>query len=706
MEQEIKDILAENARRHDAAESVFHPVTGRGSILPRTLVELPDFPLRRQWLPDAMLRQPLVAQVVKAGSLAAFFSKSCGRKMEEEDRGRLVDLLVRVRCRYDFPFWAATFVYIKAKGGGDDVRFVLNRPQRRLIETYERMRLEGRPIRLVLLKARQWGGSTATQIYMAWLQLVHRTGLNSLIVAHVKDTAATIRDMFDRMIKAYPAAMLHRPGEPFDPGEDKLVGVNSSINTKRVPQRNCDIKVGSAEVPNSARGGDYSLVHCSETALWKTTEGKTPEDIVRSACSGVLLQPMTMIVYESTANGTGNFFQREYDAAKRGQSQFEAMFVPWYEIGQYSADIPEGWGEGRGLPGTPLQAFARWLHDNRENDNVASDREESGRYLWWLWRMGATLESIWWYVSERSKYSDHGDMASEYPSDDIEAFVHSGARVFDRYKVEALRADCRPPRKVGDVSSVNGQTGEEALTSLSFKEDRQGLLWVWSLPEVDEEEEVTDRYLVVVDIGGRSAKADWSAICVFDRLYMADGEKPVVCAQWYGHIDMDLLAWKAAQIAAFYDNALLVIESNTLETHDRDRMVDGDQSTYILNKIRDVYPNLYARKQSAEEIRQRAPRKYGFHTNVKTKPEVVSTLVEAVREGLYVERDERCLDEYLTYERKPNGAFGAITGKHDDLLMTRAIGLHVCFREMPLPAIVKRNRNRSATKKVVSEATI
>ena len=36
---------------------------------------------------------------------------------------------------------------------------------------------------------------------------------------------------------------------------------------------------------------------------------KAPEDIVRSACSGILLKPYTMIVYESTANGTGDSCQ-------------------------------------------------------------------------------------------------------------------------------------------------------------------------------------------------------------------------------------------------------------------------------------------------------------------------------------------------------------------------------------------------------------
>jgi hypothetical protein len=175
-------------------------------------------------------------------------------------------------------------------------------------------------------------------------------------------------------------------------------------------------------------------------------------------------------------------------------------------------------------------------------------------------------------------------------------------------------------------------------------------------------------------------------------MMMIDGEKPVVVAQWYGHIDMDILAWKAAQIAAFYDNALLVIESNTLETHDKERSVDGDQSSFILNQIKEEYDNLYARKQSEEDIIEGRPRKYGFHTNVSTKPMIISTLVKVIRDGLYIERDEECLNEYECYERKQNGAFGAIVGRHDDLLMTRAIGLHICFHEMDMPKIKPRQK--------------
>lgn len=695
---DIANILNENDRRNEIMFAHCDYLTGEGSIGERMRITISDFVMPVQWIPVDMLNIPFVQKLVGAGSIDAFLSDVLQVEPNDVDYHKVAEKFIRLRYRYDFAFWAASLVWIHNKDGGDDVLFRLRYPQRILVSHFEKKRRAGLPIRLILLKARQWGGSTTTQIYMMWLQFFHATGLNSLIIAHQGAISDEIKDMFDNAIKAYPVELLHKMGDTFSENEPKMVGVGKSGSTSRVPQRNCKIKVGTAERPDGCRGGAYSLVHLSEVGIWKKTEGKSPEDIVRSACSGILLRPLTMIVMESTANGTGNFFHTEYKAASDPDtpSQFDALFIAWFQIEQYSIPFENS---------DRMKEFARWLYENRENDNVMTAREESGRYLWWLWQKGATLEAINWYVQERSGKNSHAVMASEYPSDDVEAFVHSGSMVFDKYDIEEFSNACRPPRFIGEVYA-KGDEGEMALENLRFSDDAQGRLWIWAKPEDDDEVEVTDRYLTVVDVGGRSDKADWSVILVIDRMNMIEGQRPAVVAQWYGHCDIDRLAWKAAQVAAYYNNSLLVIESNTLETHDRERQIEGgDQSQYILNQISGIYPNLYARRQSEDEIRQGIPRKYGFHTNVATKPMIISTLVKAIRDHIYTERDSRCLDEYLTYERKPNGAYGAIIGHHDDLLMTRAIGLHICFYEMEMPRILpKQKTTKTKRNGPVSEA--
>ena len=671
-------ILQENSRRLAAIAAPFNPVTGEGSIGERVRVAIKDMPgTPVMWLPVEMMDNALVKQLLAAKTVKNYIRRKRW-DYTEENIDLVVEAFIRVRIMFDFPFWAALYAIIQDKVTGRLVKFRLNRPQRQLVSMFEDMRKAGMPIRLVLLKARQWGGSTATQIYMAWLQLVLTVGHNSAIVAHQKKASYGVRNMLKRLIEHYPVRLVHEMGDEYKPGEPIITGTPSP-NVISIKARECEVEVGSAENPDSERSANTYLVHLTEVAFWKSTENKEPGDIVRSVCSGVLLQPLTLIVYESTANGTGNFFQEEYDAAKRGESNFRALFVAWWQIEMYSLPFKDEDGRAD---------FAVWLYRNRNNANVSDNRHEPGKYLWRLWQLGATLEAIHWYVVKRSEYHSHAGMAAEFPSDDIEAFVNSGKRIFDIYLVERFKDACRPPLAVGDVAG-RGLKGADALLDLKFSEDNQGLLWVWQYPETYPDERVMYRYLVTVDIGGRSDDADWSVISVIDRYDMMEGGLPSVVAQWYGHIDHDRLAWKAAQIAAWYDDALLVIESNTLETKDKNRYVDGDQSSFILNELKEVYPNLYARRSTGtDSVAEGAEVKYGFHTNVKTKGDIISLLIEVIRDHLYVERDKRCLDEYLTYEEH-DGSFDAIEGKHDDLLMTRAIGLWVCYKEMPRPYFVK-----------------
>ena len=526
----IEEILKEDRERREAEAAPYDPVSGRGCSGARFPLNIGGVPPISTGLSDC---QPLPSLMLLPEEMRYLGTV---RWLPHADLlgmtvGELADRLIRERCLCDFPYWCAVAVKIKPKGGGRDVPFILNRPQRLPVDKFESMRRAGKPIRLVLLKARQWGGSTCTQLYMAWLQLVHACGLNSLIIAHQSMGSEEIKEMFERMMESYPDVWLDTPK-----GEKKIRAAGRSGAAMKIPARNCKVKIGTPERPDSCRGGDYNLVHLSEVGIWRRTKGKSPEDIVRSACSGVLLEPLTMIVMESTANGTGTFFHREYMAAAKGESQFESLFVAWYLIATYRRKLTE---EQR-------RDLAQTLLDGRESD-ADDDRRPSGRYLWSPWERGATLEAIAWYLAERSKYSDQAQMASEYPSDDIEAFAHSGARVFSRDAVEALRAGCRCPEARGEIESsgnlsVYGRRRTAPLAGLRFCPDPQGGLDIWKFPE--EGPLMADRYLTVVDVGGRSAKSDWSVVAVFDRLPMLSGKGGEVVAQ--GRADRRLLRQFAA----------------------------------------------------------------------------------------------------------------------------------------------------------------
>jgi hypothetical protein len=145
--------------------------------------------------------------------------------------------------------------------------------------------------------------------------------------------------------------------------------------------------------------------------------------------------------------------------------------------------------------------------------------------------------------------------------------------------------------------------------------------------------------------------------------------------------------WIAAQIARFYDNALLVIESNTYDSDIRD-----DDAEFIFDTLKGHYDNLYCRTP-AEKIIEGVPLKYGFRTDRTTKPLIKENYVAMLRERGYIERDGMALDEARIYEQKQNGSFGAKEGGHDDILMTRMIGCYICY-DIPLPVEIKEGATR------------
>lgn len=597
---DISDIIAENRRRNATAAVVYNPVSGVGCAGERREVSVPVPGAGTCRVPVAMLAD------------AAYPAVSDFNAWQ------------RLRCRYDFEYWCAVCVRIKDKMTGRDVPFVLNAPQRRVAAMLEEDRMASRPLRLIMLKARQWGGSTLVQMYMAWIQTVHMTNWHSLICAHVKDTAATIRGMYSKMLSLYPGELWEGDAAPgFRPFE-------RSVNVREISGRGCRVTVGSSENQEAVRGADYAMAHLSEVAFWSDSDRRSPEQFIRAVCGAINMGPLTLIVMESTANGVGNYFHSEWMRAKAGRSDKRWVMVPWYEIEIYRTPVTD--------------AGALWN---------SMDAYERG-----LWEKGLTLEMINWYHCKRREYPSHSMMQAEYPTDDVEAFTNTGHNVFSSEAVERLRRDCIPPLAQGDFPAVSpGGAGPAA--AMKFVTAPVGPMKVWRFPEAGE------RYVAAVDVGGRSAASDYSVISVVRCLPLRGAVE--VVAQWRGHCDHDILAWRSVAIARWYCNALLIFESNTFETE----ATDGDHSLFILNRIADAYSNLYVRDGS-----DGTAGRVGFHTNRATKTMIINGLIAAVRDAAIIERDNDACDELALYEIKPNGAFGARAGRHDDILMTRALALH------------------------------
>lgn len=607
---DINDILEEDRRRRKAraeAEGGYDPVTGRGAWGRRTQVATPVPGLPLAFVPESMTADPDYA--------AARADRAAWQLL---------------RCRHDFEYWCVTCVRIKHKTLGREVPFVLNAPQRRVAAILEADRTAGRPIRMIMLKARQWGGSTLVQMYMAWIQSCLRRNWHSLICAQVKDTAASIRGMYTRVLAGYPKELWEGDEEPrFRPFE-------RSINVREIAGRGCRVTIGSAENQEAVRGADYSMAHLSETAFWPSTPSSSPADFMRAICGAIALIPCSLVVVESTANGVGTYFHREWLRCVAGRGDKRAVFVPWTEIEIYRLE-----------PEDPAEL-------------AATMNEYEKR----LWDSGLCLDQIYWYRRTAASYDTREMMMAEFPTTDDEAFMNTGAGVFAPEAVARLRRGC----------AMEARRGE--MTAAGFRPDSLGAFRMWR------DVEPRSRYVVAVDIGGRSARADWSVIAVM-REARGPADAHEVVAQWRGHTDHDLLVTTAERIARHYNYALLVIESNTLEAEETD-----GANLFVLSRLAERYSNVY-RRQSFDRDTGTMGTRVGFHTNRATKALVISALIEAVRDGLYTERDPGACDELLTYEQRPNGSYAARSGCHDDILMTRALALHALHSAPVTPAALE-----------------
>ena len=595
----MKDILINRFRTYlrNAAEAEYNPVTGFGCTGRRCRIATPVPELPYAYVPAAMAEDPQLELV---------------RNNPTEWK--------KLRFRHDFEYWSVCCATIKPKTGWQYQPFVLNGPQRRVVAALEADRLAGRPMRMIILKARQWGASTLVQMYMAWIQCCLRTHWNSLICSQVKQTSLTLRGMLATVLDNYPQEYWPEDKKPV------LKPFQSSDDVRMINTRECCVSVASCHNQDSIRGADYAMAHLSEVAFWPRTRKRSPIDFLRAILGSVAIMPGSLVVMESTANGVGNFFHQEWLRCKSGEGDKHAVFVPWYEIELNRLKAPDD------------RALLASLDEYERN----------------LWEQGLCLDQIYWYRCKTRAYGNDKAVHAEFPTTDTEAFTDTGRNVFAQQHVENMRAECTAPAHKGEVDA-----------SPAFADDPKGKLEMWEAPQPGAQ------YVAAVDVGGRSQDADYSVIAVMKRVR---GGIPEVVAQWRGHADHDRVATNAVNIARYYSNALLAIESNTFETANYGG--DTDSNLFILSRIAEVYPNLY-RRRHYDAATQTWHQRVGFHTNRATKAILVDTLVEAVRDGLYTERSAAACDEMDTYEQRGNGSYGAKDGHHDDILMTRALALHV-----------------------------
>ena len=509
-----------------------------------------------------------------------------------------------------------------------DARIVplrLNPAQERLYEALEAQRAAGRPMRVIILKARQLGFSTLAEA-LIFQRTATKENVNSLVVAHREDSTANLFKMSKLFFERLPEEErpLHR-----NSNARELVFESPERDPEKkakAPGLMSRIRCQTAGGSGIGRSDTLQNVHLSEFAFWGGDKTATWTGILQA----VPAQPETMVIVESTANGFDEF-HRLWEAAVRGESDFEPLFFPWFENRDYRRPVPPG----EEFSAAELALGARYGLD--------------GEQL--MWRR--------WCIRNNCA-GDERIFRQEYPSCPDEAFLTSGQAVFDNELVRARREQAEKPVMRGYFEYDLG-ADPTVLKNIRWRESGEGIIKIYQKPHSRRP------YVIGGDTAGTGS--DWFTGQVLDN---TTGVQVAVLRHQY---DEDQYARQMYCLGRFYNDALLAVEVN--------------YSTYPVKMLSLLgYPRLYVR-ELPDTYTGGVKEAFGFETTSRTRPVIIAELVRAFREHPDIVTDDATLGEMLTFQYNDSRRPEAMPGEHDDLVMALAIAHGVRgqqeFLERPEP---------------------
>lgn len=539
----------------------------------------------------------------------------------------------------DFHIYCERNLMIQDKISGQIVPFNLNWAQKLLVERVMDDIANGRPVRYIILKARQMGLSTVIEGLCYWWTTTHKN-IKSVIIAHETEASANLYTMFKRYFdNSHPH---FQPRRKYNNKKELVFDVDDTIKEeykadgKPSPGLGSEIKTLVAR-EGKGRSATIHFFHGSEVAFW---EAKA--DVVSSAIQAVPMTANTFAFLESTANGVGGFFYDEWQFAKKGESAFKPLFFAWHEHSEYEL------------------AGKVDVYDEEEEELIKIFRDKKYPIESW------DRKILWRREKKKEFRSDPKKFYQEYPKDDMEAFLSSGRPVFDISKlVEMERIAQQSPAPMFGQILANPDTSSTQKFIFDevqkvFQDQDPTPLKVWDLPEKSE------KYCIGVDVSEGKLNTESSDkqndYSVIDVTRQSDLK---TVARWRGHIDPDLLGGVTFALGTFYNTALIAVE------------VNNHGLTTVQHLRNKFYRNLYMRETSEEQQFQERTSLMGWVTNRKTKPMIINNLQTAIREGDIIDLDVVFIRECMTYIRDDQGHTNAQEGMYDDTVIAKAIALQM-----------------------------
>ena len=326
---------------------------------------------------------------------------------------------IRQRLKDDFQHYAGRCLRIRSKLDAI-IPLQLNPAQTHVHRVLERQRRKKGKVRGLIIKGRQQGMSTYTQARF-FHRVTHEHGCKAFILTHEDRATANIFAMAELFHRMCPELVKPSTGK---------------ANAKEIhfDRLQSGYAVATAKTKHTGRSGTIQLFHGSEVAFWPHAE---------SHAAGVLQcipdGPGTEIILESTVEGPTGFFQSQWQAATRGETEYEPIFVPWYWQAEYRQ------------PAVGFEATAE------ETDYAAEH--------------GLDAEQLAWRRAKIVELHGVHHFRHEYPATPAEAFAaEAPGALWTRELLDRNRVDA-PPEFVRMAVAVDPSTTSKATS------DEAGIIW-------------------------------------------------------------------------------------------------------------------------------------------------------------------------------------------------------------------------------------
>jgi hypothetical protein len=370
----------------------------------------------------------------------------------------------------------------------EEIPFILNKAQNKFLEN-----MTGRDI---ILKARQEGFSSLILALFTY-DFLFKPNSTSVSLSYEAGAAEKLLDKVKLYIKNLGVPMKYN---------SRAEMYNEAIGST--------FYIGTAAALRTGRGQTITNLHASEAAFYK--DGYT-------LMTGLLQAvPSTgRVILESTANGMGDYFHKEWVRGVNGDGAFSPHFFPWTFHDEYQIPV---------------------------DTNFKPTTEETQDMI----DYGLSKEQIHWKREKIKQFKTIDEFNQEYPITPEVAFISSGNPVFDIKVLNRMSKVATEPKHRGNLIGTK--------TRLTLEANPKGYLSVWELPSP------MDSYVIGADVAEVN---DYSVAQVISK------KKMEVVARFRGKLPVDAFAKELERLAYFYNTALLGVERNN----------QGLAVLVVLNKI-------------------------------------------------------------------------------------------------------------------------